>query len=152
MKCILILEDEPLIAMDLQLAFEDAGAEAVVTVSCDEAFEAMDGAEFDGAVLDVNLGKGETCEPVAVELRARGVPFLLHTGDLDRHIELDDFLTPQASSAARTSYPRTAAATAALRLSARPFIGMVTRRSQAISYSSGRPRLSFPTMTKQGAA
>ena len=29
MKCILILEDEPLIAMDLQLAFEDAGAEAV---------------------------------------------------------------------------------------------------------------------------
>ncbi|HAD18161.1 MAG TPA: response regulator [Erythrobacter sp.] len=84
MKCILILEDEPLIAMDLQLAFEDAGAEAVVTVSCDEAFEAMDGAEFDGAVLDVNLGKGETCEPVAVELRARGVPFLLHTGDLDR--------------------------------------------------------------------
>jgi len=37
MKCILILEDEPLIAMDLQLAFEDAGAEAVVTVSCDEA-------------------------------------------------------------------------------------------------------------------
>ena len=84
MKCILILEDEPLIAMDLQLAFEDAGAEAVVTVSCDEAFEAMDGAEFDGAVLDVNLGKGEPCEPVAVELRARGVPFLLHTGDLDR--------------------------------------------------------------------
>ena len=84
MKCILILEDEPLIAMDLQLAFEDAGADAVVTVSCDEAFEAMDGAEFDGAVLDVNLGKGETCEPVAVELRARGVPFLLHTGDLDR--------------------------------------------------------------------
>ena len=30
------------------------------------------------------MGKGETCEPVAVELRARGVPFLLHTGDLDR--------------------------------------------------------------------
>jgi len=32
----------------------------------------------------VNLGRSETCEPVAVELKKRGVPFLLHTGDLDR--------------------------------------------------------------------
>ena len=88
MKCILILEDEPLIAMDLQLAFEDAGAEAVVTVSCDEAFEAMDGAEFDGAVLDVNLGGGETCEQIALVLKERAIPFILNTGDLDRSGEL----------------------------------------------------------------
>ena len=84
MKNILILEDEPFIALDLQLAFEDAGANAVVTVSCDEAFEAIASTDFDGAVLDVNLGKGETCEPVAVELRTRRIPFLLHTGDLNR--------------------------------------------------------------------
>ncbi len=84
MKCILILEDEPFIAMDLQLAFEDAGANAVVTVSCDEAFDAMAKTDFEGAVLDVNLGQGETCEPIALELKKRGIPFLLHTGDLDR--------------------------------------------------------------------
>ncbi len=84
MKSILILEDEPLIAMDLQFAFEDNGAAAIVTVSCEEAFEALDRSRFDGAVLDVNLGKGETCEPVAIELRKRNIPFLLHTGDLDR--------------------------------------------------------------------
>ena len=84
MKSVLILEDEPFIAMDLQLAFEDAGAEAAVTVSCDEAFAALADRAIDGAVLDVNLGHGETCEPIAVELRKRRIPFLLHTGDLDR--------------------------------------------------------------------
>ena len=84
MKSILILEDEPFIALDLQLAFEDDGARAVVAVNCDEAFELLRTTEFDGAVLDVNLGRSETCEPVAVELKKRGVPFLLHTGDLDR--------------------------------------------------------------------
>lgn len=84
MKSILILEDEPLIAMDLQFAFEDAGAHAVVTISCAEAFDALDRMEFDGAVLDVNLGRGETCEPVAIHLREQRIPFLLHTGDLDR--------------------------------------------------------------------
>ena len=36
-------------------------------------------------------------------------------------------------SFASTSYASTAAATAALRLSARPFIGIVTRKSQAAS-------------------
>ncbi|MBX7483724.1 response regulator [Qipengyuania qiaonensis] len=84
MTCILILEDEPLIAMDLQLAFEDAGADVIVTVCCKEAFDAIQSTEFHGAVLDVNLGKGETCEAVALELKKRDIPFLLHTGDLDR--------------------------------------------------------------------
>ena len=34
MKSILILEDEPFIALDLQLAFEDDGARAVVASCC----------------------------------------------------------------------------------------------------------------------
>ncbi|HCY02481.1 MAG TPA: hypothetical protein DHU71_06100, partial [Erythrobacter sp.] len=61
MKSILILEDEPFIALDLQLAFEDDGARAVVAVNCDEAFELLRTTEIDGAVLDVNLGRSETC-------------------------------------------------------------------------------------------
>lgn len=84
MNRVLILEDEPLIAMDLSMAFEDCAIAAVTAVTCAEASTALAEQAIDGAVLDVNLGKGETCEPVAVELRARGVPFLLHTGDLDR--------------------------------------------------------------------
>ncbi|KWV95352.1 MULTISPECIES: response regulator [unclassified Erythrobacter] len=95
MKTILILEDEPFIAMDLQFAFEDSGVQAVVAVSCSEAFTALDRHAVDGAVLDVNLGQGETCEPVAQELRKRDVPFVLHTGDLDRAGEaLRDLAAP----------------------------------------------------------
>ena len=37
-------------------------------------------------ISDVSL-KGETCEAVARELDRRGIPYLLHSGDLDRHDE-----------------------------------------------------------------
>ncbi len=84
MKIFLILEDEPFIAMDLQLAFEDAGCTAQTAISCEEAFEVVDAGPISGAVLDVNLGRGETCEAIAVELSRRAIPFVLHTGDLDR--------------------------------------------------------------------
>lgn len=80
----LILEDEPLIAMDLQFAFEDEGFEAVTAGSCEEAMAALEDQEFAGAILDVNLGHGTTCEKAAAELKRRGIPFVLHTGDLDR--------------------------------------------------------------------
>jgi len=84
MKCVLILEDEPFIAMDLTFAFEDEGAKVVAVVSCREAREAIERNAFDGAVLDVNLGGGETCEETARELKRRNIPFLLNTGDLNR--------------------------------------------------------------------
>jgi DNA-binding response OmpR family regulator len=84
MQCFLILEDEPLIAMDLKFAFEDEGVDAVTAGTCEEAMAALDRESFAGAVLDVNLGHGRTCEHTAVELKRRGIPFVLHTGDLDR--------------------------------------------------------------------
>lgn len=85
MQCILIVEDEPFIALDLKFACEDAGISAVTASTTREALAALaanDG--IDGAVLDVNLGNGETCEAVADALRERGVPFVLNTGDLNR--------------------------------------------------------------------
>ena len=83
-KTFLILEDEPFIAMDLQHAFEDGGHRAFTAVNIDEAMDLLQRETFDGAVLDVNLGRGMTCEPVADALRDSGIPFILHTGDLDR--------------------------------------------------------------------
>lgn len=100
---VLVLEDEPLIAMDLQFVFEDHGVEVHVAASCSAASEMLDQHAFDGAVLDVNLGRGETCERVATRLRALGVPFILHTGDLDRHGEairkLDATVVPKPTPA-----------------------------------------------------
>ena len=84
MKTFLVLEDEPLIAMDLQFAFEDAGHEAVTAIDNAEALACLDSRQVAGAVLDVSLGGGETCLATAKRLAADGIPFMLHTGDLDR--------------------------------------------------------------------
>lgn len=89
---VLVLEDEPLIGLDLQFAFEDQGVEAHVAASCEEAHEIMRHRAIDAGVLDVNLGRGVTCEQVASSLRDRKIPFILHTGDLDRQGEaIGDF-------------------------------------------------------------
>lgn len=80
----LILEDEPLIAMDLKFAFEDAGAAATTASSCADALEEIGFGGLVGAVLDVNLGHGETCEEAARQLTEQQIPFVLHTGDLNR--------------------------------------------------------------------
>ena len=79
-RSILIVEDEPLIAMMLEDFLESLGHN--VAGSCDNVAEAMAAVErggFDVAILDVNL-KGETVWPVATRLRAGGVPFVIASG------------------------------------------------------------------------
>ena len=85
---ILLLEDEPLILMDLEFAGEDRNCRVFATPNCTEAMKAIASEQtFDVAVLDGTLAGGETCAPVAEELQRRGVPILLHSGDLDRNEE-----------------------------------------------------------------
>jgi len=85
---ILMLEDEPLILMDLEFAAEDVGANALCASSVREALAILQGdTAVDSAILDVTLKDGETCVPVARALDERGIPYLLHSGDLDRHDE-----------------------------------------------------------------
>lgn len=80
----LVLEDEPLIAMDLTFAFEDAGHEAVTAVNNAEARAIIEDGGVVGAILDVSLGGGETCRETADRLLRSSIPFVLHTGDLNR--------------------------------------------------------------------
>ncbi len=77
-----------MILMDLRFAAEDLDAEPVEARDVPGALAAIDGNAPDVAVLDVNLGRGATCAPVAERLHDLGVPFLLHTGDLHRQGEL----------------------------------------------------------------
>jgi DNA-binding response OmpR family regulator len=84
---ILMLEDEPLILMDLEFAAEDAGARPLCASSVREALSILQAETVDSAILDVTLKDGETCVPVARALDERGIPYLLHSGDLDRHDE-----------------------------------------------------------------
>ena len=79
-RSILIVEDEPLIAMMLEDFLESLGHSVAGT--CDTVKCALDEVEkggFDLAILDVNL-KGENVWPVASRLRERNVPFIIATG------------------------------------------------------------------------
>ena len=79
-KRVLVVEDELMIRMLL----EDMLGELGYTVAAeaghlDEALEATKTAEFDLAILDVNLD-GQPISPVADALAARGTPFVFATG------------------------------------------------------------------------
>ncbi|HVM37253.1 MAG TPA: response regulator [Sphingomicrobium sp.] len=79
-RSILIVEDEPLIAMMLEDFLESLGHSVAAT--CDSVGDALSEVEkggFDLAILDVNL-KGENVWPVASQLRERGLPFIIASG------------------------------------------------------------------------
>ncbi len=77
---ILVVEDEPIIAMELQSVFEDKGAVVVGPARTLEAALRHAGkAQISAAVLDLRLGP-EPIAPVARLLRARDIPFLFYSG------------------------------------------------------------------------
>jgi DNA-binding LytR/AlgR family response regulator len=77
---ILIVEDEFLLAMELEALLQRRGCTVLGPVSSvAQALSMLDGEQPDIALLDVNL-KGERATPVAAALLARGVPFVLITG------------------------------------------------------------------------
>jgi DNA-binding response OmpR family regulator len=79
-RSILVVEDEPLIAMMLEDFLESLGHS--VSATCESVSDALAEAEkggFDLAILDVNL-KGESVWPVATKLREKNVPFVIATG------------------------------------------------------------------------
>lgn len=101
---VLVLDDEPLILLDLEFAVEDAGCKPLTALDLVEALSIVQNNAISAAILDVSLGQGQTCEQVARELAAMGVPYVLHTGDLDRMDEavreLGGTLVPKPTPAA----------------------------------------------------
>ena len=77
---VLIIEDEPLIAMMVEDAMTEAGAAiAGVAATVAEALAAIDSGSCDAAALDLNLA-GEDAGRVADALAAHGVPFAFVSG------------------------------------------------------------------------
>jgi DNA-binding response OmpR family regulator len=80
---ILIVEDEPLIAMMLEDFLDVLGHRVAGSADCvAQALPLVDGS-VDAAILDVNLRGGEKSWPVADALAAHGIPFVLATGGSD---------------------------------------------------------------------
>lgn len=80
---VLLLEDEALVAMDLEGIVQDAGAEEVrLAMNLAEAWRTVSDWRPDLALLDVRLPDGSSHD-LAAELHERGVHVLFHTGDAD---------------------------------------------------------------------
>ena len=77
---LLIVEDEPLVAMDNAAELEDAGAIVVGTAgNVKDALRLVEASALDGALLDANLN-GESVDHIAAALAHRGVPFIFVSG------------------------------------------------------------------------
>lgn len=87
---VLVVEDDYLIASDLQRQFEGLGARVLGPVPrVRDAMRLIEsGQALDGATVDVTLG-GQKSFPIADALLAYGIPFVFVTGD-------DGWLLPQA--------------------------------------------------------
>ncbi len=78
---VLIVEDEPLIAMMLEDFVDTLGHVVAGTADCvADAVSAVEKGGVDVAILDVHLRGGEASWPVADLLADRGIAFLISTG------------------------------------------------------------------------
>ena len=76
---ILVVEDDPIIAMDVVASLARADATVVgPAYSVRRALDLIDRSPLDAAVLDYRL-EAETASPVAYRLASMGRPFLFHT-------------------------------------------------------------------------
>ena len=78
-RSILIVEDEPLIALDIAQAFERVGAVITTSRTLRHALILVENDGLAAAVLDHGLGDGDSsllCE----RLKERDIPFVLYTG------------------------------------------------------------------------
>ncbi|BEV01844.1 response regulator [Novosphingobium olei] len=84
---ILVVEDEPLLAMLLEESLADLGHESVLSAATvDQALAVLDSNPIDCALLDFSLGRDTTSAPVARKLQEQGTPFYYLSG----HASLED--------------------------------------------------------------
>lgn len=81
---VIVVEDEALLALEMEDILSDAGYVVVGTAArLGPALELAEQADFDTALLDMNLA-GERIDPVARAIAARGLSIIFVTGYGDR--------------------------------------------------------------------
>ena len=85
--CVLIVEDEMLLAMNYEMTLQDEGCSVLGPVGrVAQAMELLQEKRPDVALVDLNL-QGERPVALAEALLAAGVPFIVATGYGERAIE-----------------------------------------------------------------
>lgn len=77
---IILIEDEALIAADIELAIQDAGYQVVGTArTVNDGLELLKTTVCDGVVIDANLG-GKSAKPIMEQLEKDAVPYIVVSG------------------------------------------------------------------------
>ena len=78
-RMILIVEDEPLIGLEIKDALEDAGAMAIIARTLTAAIVEVEAPGLAAAIVDRALGDDDSSE-LCERLTARNVPFVTYSG------------------------------------------------------------------------
>lgn len=78
-KRILIVEDEPLLALDLKMTLESQRADVIAAASLSQALQLVGGGQLDACVADLELW-GADAKPLIDKLKQSRIPFLTYSG------------------------------------------------------------------------
>jgi len=78
-RLILVVEDEPLIAMHVVQSLKAAGASVSVARTLGDALREVEVPDLSAAVLDHGLSDGDTSQ-ICDRLDARNIPFVVYSG------------------------------------------------------------------------
>jgi hypothetical protein len=74
-----VVEDEPLVSLDITARLQDAGARVLAASHLEKALGLAECPEVAAGVLDFDLGT-EDSTPLCWKLVDRGIPFVFHSG------------------------------------------------------------------------
>ena len=78
-KRVLVVEDDPVVAMVMEDTLQAMGLEVLVDLNLLDALNDVEASPFDAAMIDVGL-RGENAWPVMVALQKRDIPFAVMSG------------------------------------------------------------------------
>ncbi|MBG20711.1 MAG: hypothetical protein CML31_12280 [Rhizobiales bacterium] len=90
-KTILIVEDDPFIALDAADTIEGLGMDCIIAHDCKSALRYIESTTFDAALLDFNLGR-ESSVSIAHRLEAAGLPYCFISGHDPHQIKAESGL------------------------------------------------------------
>jgi DNA-binding response OmpR family regulator len=98
-RTILIVEDEPLIAIEIADRFSNAGARVLTATNLRDGMRLAEHPEVSAAILDFGLHSGDSAA-MCRRLRERRVPFVIYSGYPREQIACDDaaFVAKPAST------------------------------------------------------
>src|SRR5262245_2064071 len=78
-RCILVVEDQPLLALEITDSLKKAGAYVLTAATLQDGLRLAEHPQLSAAILDFALGQ-QDCDPLCVRLSERRIPFVIYTG------------------------------------------------------------------------